>query len=85
MAKKERDWKALVNAVNELHALVQHKPRNERVPFQLSPGGILNAYREGDLTFKQAIKHLKNWAQRHKGNKCASPRGTRTSRSLLGG
>lgn len=85
MAKKERDWKALVNAVNELHVLVQHKPRSERSGFQLSPGGILNAYREGDLTFKQAVKHLENWAQRHNGKKRASPRGTRTSRSLLGG
>ncbi len=65
MAKKEkeRDWKALVAAVNELHALVQRKPRSERNGFQLSPGGILNAYREGDVTFKQAVKHLENWAQ----------------------
>lgn len=69
MAKKEKDWDALVTAVNELHSLVQRKPRNKRTAFQLSPGGILNAYREGDVTFKQAVRHLKGWARRQASRK----------------
>lgn len=64
MAKKEIDWDALVVAVNILHALVQRKPRSKRIPFQLSPSGILNAYREGDVTFNQAVKHIERWARR---------------------
>ncbi|MDD5217889.1 MAG: hypothetical protein PHS88_07275 [Candidatus Omnitrophica bacterium] len=66
MAKKvKRDWKALTVALNELHSLLQQKPRREKCGFQGSPGGILNAYREGDVTFEQAVRHLKGWAKRH--------------------
>lgn len=64
MNEKKKNWDALVVAVNELHSIVQRKPRDEKGPFQLSPGGILNAYREGDVTFKQAVKHLERWAKR---------------------
>lgn len=69
MAGKERDWDALVVALNELHSVVQRKPRSKKIGFALNPGGILNAYREGDLTFNQAVKHLVRWAQLYASDK----------------
>jgi len=51
-----------VTAVNELHGVLQEKPDDKKLPFQRSPGGILNAYREGDLSFDDAVMHLEDWA-----------------------
>lgn len=50
------DWELEVNKLNEIHRELQSKPRKKG--FQLSPGGILNAYREGDLSFNDACNML---------------------------
>lgn len=63
MGEKETDWDALVSSVNKAHSLLRRKPRSRRAAFPTSPGGILNAYREGDVSFKQAVRHLECWAQ----------------------
>ena len=62
MEKRSRNWDALVTAVSELHGVLQEKPDDKKLPFQRSPGGILNAYREGDLSFDDAVMHLEDWA-----------------------
>lgn len=62
--KRERDWSAIVSTVNELMAILKRKPCSAKLGVQLSPGGILNGYREGDLTFNQAVKKLQHWKKR---------------------
>jgi hypothetical protein len=57
-------WGGLTEALNFLHSELQRKPRHIRSPYQLSPGGILNAYREGDISFKRAVKDLESWKKR---------------------
>lgn len=64
MPRKERDWNVLVAALNELHSIVERKPKHLRLGFRFSPAGILNAYREGDLTFNQSVQQLERWAKR---------------------
>ncbi|HRH25636.1 MAG TPA: hypothetical protein PLD99_01620 [Parcubacteria group bacterium] len=54
-------WSGLTEAVNTLHNTLQRKPKRLRIVFTDNPGSILNAYREGDLTFKQAVKQLEKW------------------------
>jgi hypothetical protein len=43
-----------------LKQLQKYKSRHpeRKIGFQNSYGGVLNAYREGDITFKQAVRHL---------------------------
>jgi hypothetical protein len=38
---------------------LQKKPK--KIGYQSSPGDILNAYREGDITFEEAVKELEAW------------------------
>ena len=48
--------------LNELHERIQrYKIRHpeERLGFGFNYGSILNPYREGDLTFNQAIRQLR--------------------------
>ena len=45
--------------LNAIHNEIQNAPNEFKMGFQVSPGGILNAYREGDIDFKTAIKYLK--------------------------
>ena len=50
-----------IEKLNALHKKIMNYKRKhpkERLGFALSTGGILNAYREGDITFKKAIKYL---------------------------
>ncbi len=54
-------WSTLTEYVNSYHKMLQKKPRLFRRAFRSDPGSILNAYREGDLTFKQAVKELEKW------------------------
>jgi hypothetical protein len=58
---KPIDWCARVEEANKSHSLLKRKPRKFKAGFQFCPGGILNAYREGDLTFKQAVRQLEKW------------------------
>lgn len=53
------NWDEKVEELNKLHRELQEKPQGERKGFILSVGGILNAYREGDLSFKDACNLLK--------------------------
>ncbi len=54
-------WSGLTEAVNTLHEKLQRKPKHLRIGHASNPSSILNAYREGDLTFKEAVKALENW------------------------
>ena len=61
-SRDKTDWPALTEQMNVLHAKLQKKPRKIRLGHICNPGGILNAYREGDLSFDQAVKAMKDWA-----------------------
>ena len=64
MATRRTDWQGIVKIVNTLVPKLRRKPRSLKIGYSASPGGILNAYREGDLTFKQAVKELERWHRR---------------------
>ena len=53
------DWEKMADEVHDLIVRLRQKP--EKRGYQLSPGGILNAYREGDLTFEQATAVIDGW------------------------
>lgn len=56
----------LTNAMSAAHkALREHKTAHpeEKLGFWNSPGSILNAYREGDLSFNEAVEQLKAWKE----------------------
>jgi len=57
----EGRWAGIVAAVNTLHKMLRKKPKQLRIGHWMTPGSILNSYREGDLSFKQAVKELENW------------------------
>jgi len=59
-------WAALAAAANVINAKLKRKPRRFKLGYQLSPGGILNAFREGDLTFKQAVRAIELLIRRSK-------------------
>ena len=63
-ADMKRNWTALIEEINKKHALLKRKPRRLKLGYQISPEGILNAFREGDLTFKQAADSLRRWKKR---------------------
>jgi len=50
------------NAISELRELKRNNPEL-KLGYVNSYGGVLNAYREGDLTFKEAISELENIAK----------------------
>lgn len=53
-----KEWEEKVEQLNKLHKELQQKPPSEKKGYSLHPGGILNAYREGDLSFDEAILEL---------------------------
>jgi len=55
------EWKQKVGELNRLHKEVQQKPDSVKRGYISCPGGILNAYREGDINFEEAVKSLENW------------------------
>ncbi len=57
-------WEQVVSAANVIRKLLNGKPPDLRIQYRLEPGSILNAYREGDLSFDQAVNALKIWAER---------------------
>ena len=59
--KNQECWKAIVATANSLRGILDLKPQKLKTGYQLSPGGILNAYREGDLKFQEAVKALERW------------------------
>ena len=59
---KKFNPKEAVEVINStMERLRNYKIRHPQLKrgFSLCYGGILNAYREGDLTFKQAVGYLK--------------------------
>lgn len=56
------NWEAKRNHVNSLVAELQKKPESEKLAYPLNPAGILNAYREGDVLFEDAVSQLREWA-----------------------
>lgn len=61
---KLKYWNLMRNEINNLHKKLLQKPASERMGYPLVAGGILNAYREGDVSFDDAIEQLKEWAFR---------------------
>ena len=57
-------WDGIVNSVNILMVILKRKPKQFKSGYQGSPEGILNAYREGDVTFDQAVKEIESWKNR---------------------
>lgn len=51
-------WEEKREELNKLHAELQQKPDSEKRGYSLCPGGILNAYREADISFNEAIDAL---------------------------
>jgi hypothetical protein len=54
-------WEDLRRQVNRLHGKLQRQPKCFKFGFHLSPGGVLNAYCEGDLSFADAVSYLQEW------------------------
>lgn len=52
------EWEEKRSLINELHRQLSEKPESEKKGYALHPGGILNAYREADVTFKEALDAL---------------------------
>jgi len=61
MRMNDTDWRGIVVGVNVLMRVLKNKPTYLKIGYLLHPSGILNAYREGDLTFNQAVKELERW------------------------
>lgn len=57
--KKRTDWEQMTKEVAALIARLRRKPN--KLGYQCHPGSILNAYREGDITFNKAVKELERW------------------------
>lgn len=54
----EVDWGDVIAQVAEGLELLRNKPAGLKIGFQHTPGGILNAYREGDLNFREAVVEM---------------------------
>ena len=54
-------WEEMIDRVNTTIKKLQRKPKSMKGGHYLEPGSILDAYCEGDLTFKQAVKELEIW------------------------
>ena len=52
------DWEQMRQELNRIHERLLQKPDSEKLAYQLSFGSILNAYREGDISFAEAIDQL---------------------------
>lgn len=64
IAMSEAHYRGLVDQVNRAIEELQRKPVEYRAGFYLEPGSILNAYREGDVTFDEAKKRLHEWREK---------------------
>jgi hypothetical protein len=52
------EWEEKRKQLNELHQELQKKPDSEKRGYSLSPGAILNAYREADISYAEAVDAL---------------------------
>jgi hypothetical protein len=64
MSTRKTDWTSVVATANAINEKLKRKPRSLTIGYTDCPNGILNAYREGDLTFKQAVKAIQRWHRR---------------------
>ena len=53
-------WDAVVGTANHTRKILNDKPSCFKIGYVLSPGGVLNAYREGDLNFTEAASVLQS-------------------------
>lgn len=53
----EQDVDAAREALNHLRSLIHQS--DHTIGYRMSPGGIMNAYREGDIGFEEAIARLR--------------------------
>lgn len=60
--KKRTDWGRMEKEVFALISRLRRK--SHKLGYQCSPGGIINAYRDGDITFNKAVKELEGWKDR---------------------
>lgn len=58
--KSAKEWFDMRKEINDLHGLLLQKPDSERMGYIISPGGILNAYREADISFDIAVKQIES-------------------------
>lgn len=65
--KEERIWRQKAEKLNELHRELQGKPDAFKLGYIEDPGGILNAYREGDISFEDAVEAIDGWSARNIG------------------
>jgi hypothetical protein len=56
--RSDEDWRALVKLATALRRVLNEKPVHLKIGHADSPGGVLNAYREGDLSFDEAAAAL---------------------------
>ena len=56
-------WKCKVARLNQLHKELQAKPDRFKIGYLRIPSSILNAYREGDLSFNEACSELNRLIQ----------------------
>lgn len=62
----EISWEEKRGKLNELHRELEMKPEIAKKGFNADPGSILNAYREADISFTEAIYHLDKYYGAHK-------------------
>jgi hypothetical protein len=65
--KTSIDWYGLTDAANAIRTLLNRKPRSRRLGYRVCPGGILNAYREGDLSFSRAVRAIERLIKEARG------------------
>lgn len=60
--EERTDWDQMADEVYALIVRLRQKP--EKTAFALGPGQILNAYREGDISFEEAVEIIQKWKDR---------------------
>jgi hypothetical protein len=58
------DYEAIREEINRLHGIMEAAPSEVKMGYSVSYGGVLNAYREGDITFARAQEVLADIASR---------------------
>lgn len=65
-------WTLLTISLNAQHSILTTKPALFQRPWVSSPSSILDAYREGDLSFDGAVEALEVWKGRPRCSSCAT-------------
>jgi len=51
-------WELQVKLAHDIRVMLDDKPSELKIGYSICAGGILNAYREGDLNFEEAVKAI---------------------------